>query len=78
MKCLGYGPLTVTVGNEGLGWDTKNVIILVVTITVRGPHPRNVLFLKWSLFGVVFWDCKSMGNPIAALIMGTNHGVFLL
>ena len=40
---FGYGPLTVTVVNEGLqGSPTKNVIILVVTVTVRGPHPTYI------------------------------------
>ena len=47
LSYVGYGPLTVTVGNEGLwGSPTKNVIILVVTVTVRGPHPIHMLLLK--------------------------------
>ena len=40
---LGCGPLTVTVGNEGLeGFPAENVIILMVTVTVRGPHPMYI------------------------------------
>ncbi len=38
---LGLSPLPVTVANEGLyGSPTKNVIILVVTVTGRGDNPK--------------------------------------
>ncbi len=38
---LGSTPHPVTVANEGLqGSPTKNVIILVGTVTGRGPHPK--------------------------------------
>ena len=44
MIYVGCGPLPVTVGNEGL-WESpiKNVMILVVTVTGRGPHPSYTL-----------------------------------
>ena len=37
---IGLSPLPVTVANEGLqGSPTKNIIILVVTVTGRGDNP---------------------------------------
>ena len=32
-----------------MGFPTKNVIILVVTVTVRGPHPKCNPFYKDKL-----------------------------
>ena len=38
-----------------LGSPTKNVIILVVTVTVRGPHPTPMFIFKMPF---VFWGGK--------------------
>ena len=52
--CIGCGPLTVTVANEGLyGFPIKNAIILVVTVTGRGPHPIYVYIYTCGLFTAI-------------------------
>ena len=43
---LGCGPLTVTVGNEGLGWDSLLKMVHNPSgdwHPVRGPHPRYII-----------------------------------
>ena len=50
-------PLPVTVANDGLGWDppTENMIILVVTITRRGPHLLNT---SWTTTPLNRCECR--------------------
>ncbi len=62
--CSVYPPPRIPVTNEGLGWDsllknTKNGIILVVTVTGWGVVPINMCALKDTTanFEVFFNEC---------------------
>ncbi len=54
---FGYGPLTVTVGHEGLVRDPllKCNVILVVTGILWGGHSQYVLANSWWLFNCSMW-----------------------
>ena len=56
---VGYGPLPVTVESEGQQESpTKHVIILVVTVTRRGPYQRYTLHSAEVHVGLENWRSK--------------------
>ena len=56
---VGYGPLPVTVESEGQQESrTKHVIILVVTVTGRGPYQRYTLHSAEVHVGLENWRSK--------------------
>ena len=60
--------LTVTVVNEGLGWDSllKDVIILVVTVSVKGSHPKFKFFIQMVLWLTEYQDPLTLNLTVLA------------